>query len=162
MEMDMAKKAEAAANSLRVRADVLLQTLNDLAPLQEMAGNKATEAVVESWFQDQNNVNKVEAKTGKSFKKSLHSRLEKSIPMLYTNCSKPGKIKPPFAKKHVVLIALENLDIHNGLSKWIDAPDRLSQGEWVLFSGDEEHLFPAEGGGLSIFIILDKATEDGS
>ena len=70
------------------------------------------------------------------------------------NCSRPGKISPPFPAQHVVLIALEDLDRDKGLSTWKNSPEQLSQGQWVLFSGDVEHTFLGRGGGLAVFLIF--------
>jgi len=65
-------------------------------------------------------------------------------------------VKPPFPGKHVVLIALEDLDENNGLSKWKNGPNRLIQGEWVQFSDDKEHMFKGRGGGIALLLLFQK------
>lgn len=65
-------------------------------------------------------------------------------------------MRPPFPGRHVVLIALDDLDERNGLSKWENGPDKLIQGQWVGISDDKEHMFMGQGGGIALLLLFEK------
>lgn len=54
----------------------------------------------------------------------------------------------------MVLIALEDLDENNGLPIWKDCPDKISQGEDVCLSGDEEQKYLGKSGGLALLLLF--------
>ncbi|MCJ1357825.1 MAG: hypothetical protein MMC33_007821 [Icmadophila ericetorum] len=157
MRIDM-EKVEAAAKSLRAKANELLKIENKekKAPMLLMKENEDSKAVVESWFQNIDNIKEVEAKAGSSTN-DLRSRLYQANPMLYLNRLQPGSVKNTCPEKQVVLIALEDLNQDNGLSKWESAPTAIKQEDWVQFSDDMKHDFLGNnGGGLSIIIAFHK------
>ena len=79
-------------------------------------------------------------------------------PIVYGRLTRVGAIKPPFPGKHVVLIALEDLHENNGLPIWKECPTKLSQGEYVCFSGDEAQLFRGKSGGVALLLVFSMET----
>lgn len=58
--------------------------------------------------------------------------------------------------KHIVLIALDELEEDNGYTKWGSGLAKLSKGNWTHFSGDTVHHFEKGGGGLAIVLQFEK------
>ena len=62
---------------------------------------------------DKKNLESVAGVTGKSFKADPKANVVEAYPIMWTE--KAGTLPHPFPSQHLVIIALENLDQHNGL-----------------------------------------------
>lgn len=136
-------------------------------------GRPLTQKVTETWFKvcmpnikaqanklislkNPSNIKKVEELVGKKFRSPQKPELSlyASYPVAFTNTLSPITGSFPFPGRYLVIVALGDLHLGNGLPKNADA-EALSSGEWVVIDGNESISFSGKGGGIAQLQILD-------
>lgn len=74
-------------------------------------------------------------------------------PLVWTE--RAGYMKAPYPNNWIVLIALERLDLQNGLPV-LEGCSKLECGEYAILSGDEDMRLGDKGGGLAFLMRLEK------
>lgn len=101
-------------------------------------------------LKDNAKLQSISSETGITFPEDPWRAVVDYYPIVWTK--RAGKLDPPFPGKYLVIVGLEYMDHNNGLPKI--NKDSLSPGDYVVVSGDSEMQLTEEGGGTSLFILL--------
>ncbi|KAL6712962.1 hypothetical protein ACLMJK_009517 [Lecanora helva] len=103
----------------------------------------------ELWLKNDKDLNRVEAKTQLRLRSTPEKHIAEEYVIVWTE--KAGILKSPFPDRHLVIIALEDLNQDNGMPE-NEGP--LSCGESLVLPGDRDLSFNGNGGGLAFFMLL--------